>query len=878
MNRNQPPRWVTTLLSWWADPNTLEEVEGDLLELYAYWVQTVGVRKANWRYALSALKLVRPLAKRETHYPTTYIYSPTMIQNYFKIAFRNLLKYKGYSFINIFGLATGMAVAILIGLWVWDELSFNKYHKNYEHIAQIVQQRTVNGEIKTNLGVPIPLGKELRTSYPNDFKQVLMSSWTNKHILTFGDAKYTKTGNFMSPETPQVLSLKMRQGTWAGLKEQSSILLSESTAKALFGKDNPMDKLIKIDNELNVKVTGVYEDLPYNTDFKELNFIAPWELYVASTEWVKEAQDLSEWGQNSFQIFVEIAQNAQYKAVSEKIKNIKLTKGDKNELKFMPKIILHPMSRWHLYSEWENGVNTGGRVQFVWLFGIIGAFVLLLACINFMNLSTARSEKRAKEVGIRKAIGSVRSQLIGQFYSESFLVVAIAFVFSLLLVILILPLFNQVADKQMTILWSNPAFWVFGIGFVVLTSLVAGSYPAIFLSSFQPIKALKWVGCSSRIGWGRLSAMPRKVLVVLQFTVSVTLIIGTLVVYRQIIHAKNRPIGYTREGLVTVYASTADIHEHLEAFRNDLVETGTVLSVAESQSPATDIWSNNTGFTWKGKDPGLQADFATIGISHAFGATVGWKFVDGRDFSKAFASDSAGFVLNETAAKFIGLKNPVGEIIKWGDRDFKVIGIVKDMIMTSPYEPVKQSIFYIRKRAMNFITIRVNPASTTPKALKNIETVFKHYSPASPFEYTFVDQEYGLKFAAEERIGQLASFFAILTIFISCLGLFGLASFVAEQRTKEIGIRKVLGASVANLWQLLSKDFIVLVLISCCIAAPIAYYFMNEWIQKYKYRTDISWWIFVAVGSGALTITLLTVSFQAIKAALMNPVKSLKSE
>ncbi len=874
----KPPRWASTLLSWWANPNTSEEVQGDLLELYAYWVQTLGKQKADWRYALSALKLLRPLATRKNNYPITYIYSPTMLSNYFKIAFRNLLKHKGYSFINIFGLATGMAVAMIIGLWVWDELSFNQYHKKYERIAQVMHQRTVNGEIKTNLGVPIPLGKELRTSYASDFNHVLMSSWTNKHILTFGDAKFTKMGNYMSPKAPEVLSLKMLRGTWSGLKDPSSILLSESTAKALFGDANPMDKLVKIDNELNVKVTGVYEDLPYNSDFKELNFIAPWDLYVSSTDWVKEAQDLSEWGNNSFQIFVEIAQNRHHKSVSEKIKNIKLVKGDRDELKFTPEIILHPMSRWHLYSEWTNGVNDGGRIQFVWLFGIIGVFVLLLACINFMNLSTARSEKRAKEVGIRKAIGSVRGQLIGQFYSESFLVVAIAFVFSLLLALLFLPLFNQVADKQMAILWSNPLFWLSGIAFVILTSLLAGSYPAIFLSSFQPIKALKWVGTSSKIGWGKPAAIPRKVLVVLQFTVSLTLIIGTVVVYRQIIHAKNRPIGYNREGLVTVYASTADIHQHLDAFRNDLVETGTVISVAESQSPATDIWSNNTGFTWKGKDPGLQADFATIGISHDFGATVGWKFVDGRDFSKTFASDSGGFVINEAAAKFIGLKKPVGETIKWGDRDFKVIGVVKNMIMTSPYEPVKQSIYYIRKRAMNFITVRINPASTATEALKNIETVFKYYSPASPFEYNFVDQEYGLKFAAEERIGQLASFFAILAIFISCLGLFGLASFVAEQRTKEIGIRKVMGASVANLWQLLSKDFIVLVLISCCIAAPIAYFFMNEWIQKYEYRTEISWWIFAAAGVGALSITLLTVSFQAIKAALMNPVKSLKSE
>ena len=797
-----------------------------------------------------------------------------MIRNYVKIAVRNLVNNKGYSVINIGGLAVGMAIAMLIGLWMHDERSFNTSHKNYDRIAQVMHQQTLNSEVKTGQGVPIPLAAALRTHYGSEFRHIVLSSWTTRHVLTFGDAKFTKTGNFMSPETPEVLSLTMLKGTRAGLKEPASILLSESTAKALFGDGDPMNKLVKIDNKLDVKVTGVYEDLPDNTDFQPLRFVAPWDLYVASTDWVKAAQDQHEWGNNSFQIFVQLADKADLARVSEKIKTIKTDLGDKEELKFKPEIFLHPMSRWHLYSEWTNGLSAGGRIQFVWLFGIIGTFVLVLACINFMNLATARSEKRAKEVGIRKAIGSARWQLISQFFSESMLVVAIAFGVSLLLAQLLLPVFNEVADKKMVLLWSAPWFWAAGLGFSLLTGLLAGSYPAFYLSSFQPIKTLK----GARFRVGRMATLPRQVLVVLQFTVSITLIIGTVVVYRQVLHAKNRPIGYTREGLVSMHVSTPDLHDHYDAVRDALLKTGTVTALAESQSPTTDVWSNNTGFTWAGKSPGLQADFATIGISHDFGKTVGWQFVDGRDFSRAFASDSSGFVLNETAARFMGLKHPVGETVQWNDRRFKVIGVVKDMLMASPYEPVKQTIYFIPRRAGNFVTIRINPGSSANAALTAIEAVVKKYSPTAPFNYDFVDAEFALKFATEERIGKLASFITALAIFISCLGLFGLASFIAEQRTKEIGIRKVLGASVANLWGLLSKDFVVLVLISCLISAPIAYYFLEEWLQKYEYRTELSGWIFIAAGLGALGITVLTVSYQAIKAALMNPVKSLRSE
>lgn len=802
-----------------------------------------------------------------------------MFYNYFKIAWRNLAGNKTYSLINIGGLAVGMTVSMLIGLWIYDELSYNKYHENYRGIARVMQQQTLDGELNTGSNVPAPLFKELQNNFDADFGRVVITSWLQRHVLAYGGYNITTPGNFMSVGAAEMLSLKIVSGSAAGLKDPATILLSESVAKAFFKNSDPVDRMMKINKDRDVRVVGVYKDIPYNSEFHELGFIAPFDLFVSTTPWVKDAVENSEWENSSFQILVQLSENSDLKSVSEKIKDIKLRNASESELKFKPQILLHPMSRWHLYSEWSNGNNVGGRIEFVWLFGIIGVFVLLLACINFMNLSTARSQKRAREVGIRKALGSLRMQLAGQYFTESFLVVFFAFIISLLFAQLLLPNFNEIADKQMLIPWTDPVFLISGIVFTLLTGLIAGSYPAFYLSSFQPVKTLK--GKWTPLGFS--AALPRKILVVLQFTVSITLIIGTVVVYRQILHAKNRPIGYNRQGLVTMLVNTNDIHSHFDALLDDLVKTGSVTSIAESIAPPTEVFSANVGFDWKGKDPGLHSEFATIGISHDFGKTVGWNFIAGRDFTKTFSSDSAGFVVNEAAVKFMGLGNhdlndAVGETVTWDGRRFKIIGVIKDMVMESPYDPVKKSIFFILPRGGRFITARLNPAANASLAIKNIETVFRKYSPDSPFNFQFVDQEYALKFAAEERISKLAAVFAGLAIFISCLGLFGMASFIAEQRTKEIGIRKVLGATVNNIWQLLSGDFVILVGVSCLLATPIAWFLMDRWLEKYTYHTQISWWIFVFASVGTLAITLITVSYQAIRAALLDPVKSLRSD
>jgi ABC-type antimicrobial peptide transport system permease subunit len=660
------------------------------------------------------------------------------------------------------------------------------------------------------------------------------------------------------------------------LTDPHSVILSQSLAKTLFGDSNPMNKPLKIDNLYSAKVTGVYQDLPQNAEFHDAKFIAPFDLMKTAPNW--SARRETNWNNNGPAIYAQIAENQSFDGVSAKIKNEKYNHVDAEEQKKVkPAVFIQPMRNWHLYNKFEHGVRiTSPQLQFVWLYGIIGAFVLLLACINFMNLSTARSERRAKEVGIRKAVGSLRSQLIIQFYSESLLVALCAFAVSVVLVLLALPWFNQVADKQISILWYNPMFWLLCIGFTLFTGLVAGSYPALYLSSFNPVKALK-----GTFKAGRLAAIPRKALVVVQFTVSITLIIGTIIVYGQVLFSKSRPVGYSREGLIYVNMQTDDIYKHFDAFRNDLLKTGAAVNAAESDGTINQLSSNNGGFSWKGKDPTVadKIYFGTIGISPEFGETAGWQFTDGRDFSRATAvSDSNSYVINEAAVKYMGLKTPVGETIHRDGKNFRIIGVIKDVLMESPYKPVSPTVFFLGPWYHATVNIRINPRSTTSDALAKIELVFKKYAPAMPFDYKFADEEYDRKFAAEQRIGTLATVFAGLAIFISCLGLFGLASFVAEQRTKEIGVRKVLGASVFNLWGMLSANFIKLVVLSQLIASPVAYYFLHQWLQHYHYRTEISWWIFAVTCAGAIGLTLLTVSFQAIKAALANPVKSLRSE
>jgi putative ABC transport system permease protein len=831
---------------------------------------------------LAPLQRIQPLILRSASPPNwaaEKLKRNYMFRNYLKIAWRNLIVNKVYSGINVLGLAAGMAVAMLIGLWIWNEVTFDKSFTNHKQLAQIMTTNVADdGSLNTNPLVCQPIATELRGKYGSDFKSISMSRWNQSAFKANGKI-ISAIGLWVEDKFPAMFSVDMLKGNINALTDPSSIIINSSLAKTLFGDADPIGKIIKLDNQDNYKVAGVFRDFPGGSatinrsswpTVHDATYFLPWKKYVTKEQWVKDAA--MDWQDHSWQCYVQLADNINVDEETNKIKNVVM--AHKTKAQGVEMTYLYAMDKWHLYSDFKNGKPVGGLIQFVWLFAIIGVFVLLLACINFMNLSTARSEKRAKEVGIRKTVGSLRSQLIRQFLSESVLVAFVSFVFSIALVVLLLPLFNSLAGKNIQLPWRNPIFWLCTLAFTVITGLLSGSYPALYLSGFEPIKVLKG---TFRVG--RYASLPRKVLVVAQFTFSIALIIGTVVVFKQIQFAKNRPINYRTEGLITVGGVTQDLPRFYNSVRNDLLATGVVDNMAGASDATTNLGAWRTGFNWEGKNPNTLPSFGFMYLTEDFGKTIGWKLKEGRDFSRDFSIDTSAMILNESAVKQIGMrKDIVGQNIQFSGKNYRVIGVVKDIVQESPYKPVTPMVYLESHTWIGNVTVAIKTGVPIKDALAKIEKAFKKYNPALPFNYTFNDEDYAKKFADEERIGKLATFFTILAIFISCLGLFGLASFVAEQRKKEIGVRKVLGASAYNLWKMLSTEFALLVIISCFIAIPLAWYYSGNWLKQYDYKTSLSMWVFVASGAGALVITLITVSFQSIKAAVANPVKSLRSE
>ena len=798
-----------------------------------------------------------------------------MLRNYIKIAWRNLLKNKGYSLINIGGLASGMAVAMLISFWIKDELSYNKSNSNYPQVAQVLQTQMQSGDKQIIYPIPFPLGQELQTKYGNDFKYVVMADWTNSHILQYQEKNISQKGSFFDIDGPKLLDLKMISGTLNGLDNLNSIMLSETLAKSLFGDVDPLGKIILLDNKINVSVTGVYKNLPSNSEFNDLMFIAPWNLYTASYPWVTAAKNNPQWDNNSYLLFVQIADHADMKSLNKKINRVKYDHLSESQKYLDSEIFLHPMADWHLKSNWENGIQRGGFIQYIWLFGIVGLFVLLLACINFMNLSTAHSIHRSKEVGIRKSIGGSKGQLARQFLGESFLITFLSFAIAILLVVIAIPFFNSLTDKDLVFPFSNTWFWLSSGIFVLLTGLLAGSYPALFVSSFQPAKVLK-----GTFSLGSSGATLRKALVVFQFMVSVLLIIGTITVEKQIQYIQKRPLGYEKDGILMVEMATEDYLDKYHLLRDNLLNIGAIEDMSFSSSPLTAIYNGNGGFDWPGKDPNSNSDFSTIWVTHDYGNTIGWNVKEGRDFSREFRTDSTAYILNEAAVKYMELEDPVGKSITWGrSKPHQIIGVVEDMIMESPFETVHQAI-YILDYAINanYILLKLNPARSISESVAQIKAVFLDLVPSIPFTSKFVDDEHNQKFAAEERIGQLAGLFALLAIFISCLGLIGLTSFILAKRKKEISIRKVVGASLPQLWSLLTKDFFRLILLSCLLAIPLGYFLLSKWLQNYDHHILLSWKIFALAFVGLIIITIAIVSIQAVRASFINPIINLRNE
>lgn len=866
----QPPQWINKLLRAVCKDYLLEEMEGDLLEFYTDWQEEYGTKKANALYVYHAFKFLRPYSLKS--FFKISLFNTMMLKTHFKIAYRQLMINKAFSSLNIGGLALAMLVVTMISIWAWDELSFNHYHNNVDRVARVMQNQTFEGgTIQTWPSQAIQLAPALRASYGSSFEHVATASFEQSCTLFYQEEALKKTGLFIESSGPALLSLEMIKGQWSDFKGLESVFLSESTAIALFGYEDPIDQIFLIDGRPPVKVTGVFKDLPANSAYGGLDFIGTFELYKRDLpEWLN-------WGNSWFQTLVQVAPNKTIAEVSLAIKDVKLLNmGEESGSRFNPQLFLHPMSQWHLYDRFENGQNAGGRIQYVIMFGTIGAFVLILACINFMNLSTARSEKRSKEIGIRKAIGSERAQLIAQFYIETLLITFSALVVSLVATYLLFPFFNELTGKDLSLPWKYPLFWLLTFGFTFFTTLIAGSYPALYLSSLKTIGIIRNSASSHSI----FSA--RRLLVIVQFTISIALVIGTAYVFLQINYVKDRPLGYDLDRLMILPLNSEELQTKFAVFRNDLLQTGVVEEVAGSSSSITRTAVTNSGLSWSGKDPNMQDEFVTVRVTHEFGNSIGWELVSGRDFSKEYKTDRQGFVINEAAAAYMGFDDPVGKKVKWGEHGiYTILGVVKNMVTESPYVPSKQTIFFLDYKGpslANIAHVKLSSGNTIRQAAVAVEQVFKQYDQHNLFEYYLVDDLHARKFRTEERVGKLAGFFALLATFISCLGLYGMVAFVALQRTKEIGIRKVLGASISNIWGLISREFVRLILIASVCASTLAYYFMDGWLEQFEYHINQSIWIFITVTIVALIIGMITVSYHAISAATINPVKSLKSE
>jgi ABC-type antimicrobial peptide transport system permease subunit len=793
-----------------------------------------------------------------------------MFKNYFITSWRNLIRDKSYSSFNILGLAVGMGVALLIGLWVQHQLSYDRWLPGSEQAFRVMFRTTNNGETGAGLAVPLPLEDVLKKDIP-EIRYVARADWMVSHSLMAGEKKIYSAGAFAGEAFLRIFPFRLLRGNAAEvLKEPRSIVLTQATATALFGQEDPMNKVVRIDNQHNVKVTGVLADLPGNCSF-QFKYIVPFSLYVQTQEWIR--QNLHNWNMDPIQTFVGLQPGATMEQVDAKLKNI-IEKYDPRDFQHLhAEVFLHPFRSWHLYSHFENGKQAGGFIDYVRMFSLIGLVVLVIACINFVNLSTARSQRRAREVGVRKAIGSLRGDILLQFLVEAFVITIAAFAIALLLVSLALPAFNSLTSSSIHIPWTSALFWTAMGAYVLFTSLLAGSRPAFHLSAMRPVKVLK-----GGLKEGRAAALPRKILVTAQFTASVALIISTVIIYRQIEYAKNRPKGFDAGRLVMTDGST-DLDHNYTALKRELLQSRLVTSVTRSTTSAVALPSWTGVNDWQGKYPGETLGVATVGITDDYFTTLGMQVIQGREFDKGMKEDTTEVILNEAAVKRLRFKQPLNQVILWNNQQkVRVIGVVKDALMESPYSSPEPTFFAYNTAWSSSVMYRLAPGVDAAAAIAKIGAIFNRWNPAYPFTYHFADQAFNAKFEQEVLVGTLAGIFAALAILISCLGLFGLAAYMAQQRTREIGIRKVLGATVGQVVVMISREFVLLVLVGCLIASPMAFYFMRNWLQGYDYRVSITADIFIYSTLAALLITFLTISFQSVRAARQNPVNSLRTD
>lgn len=855
---------VEMLLNLWAQEKPPENEEAE--EAFERLIQRMAVKEAQ----KIARQPVTSIASRVTWKKSpsragrlfnTLMNSGGILNNYFKTSCRTLLRNKTFSAINIIGLAVGMAGAVLLLLWIQNAFSFDQFHTKKERIYQVYSRDRSAGKIEVWGGTSHPVGPALKSGWPQ-IEEAVRMVWVGAFILKREDIQLQTQGFLADPGFFSLFDFPLLKGDPAtALQNKHSIVLTEKTAYRLFGKEEAMGKIIRIDSNINFTVTGILKKLPNNTRF-DFDYLVPWS-YMKEVGW-----ENMDWTNTSIATYVLLKQGVTEQKANSLFANL----VKKNAANTTTEIFLHPMSRWQLWSRFENGKVVGGGIDIVRLLGIIAAFILLIACINYMNMSTARSEKRAKEVGIRKVAGAGRNSLIVQFISESMIIALVAGVLALIIAQSALGWFNRLSDTELTIPYTHTGFWLAAAGFVTLTGILAGSYPAFYLSAFRPVKVLK--GTFKAV---HAMVTPRKVLVVVQFTFAIIFIICTVIIYRQILHVQQRDVGINMDKLAFVYVK-GDISKNYRLIKNDLLNGGLATSVTRTNSPVTDVWSYTDKYSWEGKDPQERMGFVQFLSDDDFTQTMGLKVLAGRDINTSlYPTDSTAMLLTESAVKQMGLQQPLGKVIKSETKDWHVVGVISDFIPGSPFQPVSPIVLQgPDKDWFGAISFRLKKG--TKEELEKLAQLFKKYNPDYPFEYYFAKEAHSNKFRGQQSTGELAAVFAALTIFISCMGLFALATYMAESRIKEVGVRKVLGASVSAIVTLLSTGFLKLVFISFLVASPLAWWMMHSWLQHFAYRIDIGWWVFGITGLISVLIAMATVSYQALKAALSNPVKALRSE
>jgi ABC-type lipoprotein release transport system permease subunit len=790
-----------------------------------------------------------------------------MFINYVVTALRNLWRNKVFSFINILGLAFGLTCSLLILLWVQDEYNVDAFHRNGAQLYAVYERQITDGKVDAGYYTPGPLGGELKKEIPEVV--YVSSSRQGNDISTFevGDKILKMQGNFAGEDFFKMFSYPLLLGNaQTALTSPSAIVISRKMANDLFGSpEQAMGKPIRYENEKNYTVNGVFENLRANTSDK-FDYLISWESFLEDHDWAKQ------WDANSPRTYIMLRADADPVSVAKKIKDFLKSYNKNLGPQLQIELYMQRFDEMYLHSDFKNGYANGGRIEYVQIFSLAAIAILLIACINFMNLTTARSIKRAKEIGVRKVSGATRSSIIGQFMSEAMLFVFLAVIISLLLTILLLPTFNSITGKAIELPITNKNFWFELLALTLLTGFISGCYPALFLSAFNPVKVLKGT-LKFRPG----SILSRKGLVIFQFSLSIILIVGTIVVSRQVNYLETKNPGFDRENLIYIPLE-GDLTAKYEVLKDESLKLRGIAGITRITSVPTQIGGNTWGVDWAGKDPHSKPLFTTAEVGYEFVKTMKLQLLEGRDFSKDFAVDSVNYLINESALQKIGYKDPIGMPLSlWGTKG-QIIGVLKDFHFSSLHEPINPLIIKLGENDdWGSVLIRTEPGKTK-QVLSGLEAICKKLNPQFPFTYQFADEDYQSLYKSEQVTKRLADYFSILAIFISCLGLLGLTIFTADQRTKEIGVRKVLGASVGDIVTMLSKDILKLVVISSAIAPPVAWFFMKRWLQDYAYRVNISWWIFLLAAASAILIALMTISFQTIRSAMANPVKSLRTE